>query len=199
MERDDNRWLDEYLDHALAQYGRAEPRPGIENRILATLSAEEARAVPAYRWKWVVLAACSAVASLMLVAIHLNRQTHQQAVPANKQSVPTRTIAHDVNKTTAPDAQAQSSSLARLAPRPRRLARPRSVSTSQATELAKLSQFPSPAPLSEQERILARYVSEHREQAVMLARAQTDLLDQERREEQNPKAATAVTSPNNQR
>ena len=40
----------------------------------------------------------------------------------------------------------------------------------------KADQFPSPLPLSEQEQMLARYVAKHRDRAVLMARAQTELI-----------------------
>lgn len=42
--------------------------------------------------------------------------------------------------------------------------------------VAKAEQFPSPLPLSEQEQMLARCVAEHRDRAVLVARAQTELI-----------------------
>jgi hypothetical protein len=47
----------------------------------------------------------------------------------------------------------------------------------------KLDQFPSPQPLSEQEKILASYVQEYPENAVLLARARTEALRKDQLEE----------------
>lgn len=47
----------------------------------------------------------------------------------------------------------------------------------------KLDRFPSPQPLSEQEKILASYVEKYPEQAVLLARARTEALRQDQLEE----------------
>ena len=49
----------------------------------------------------------------------------------------------------------------------------------------KLEQFPSPQPLSEQEKLLQNYVAENPEQAVLLARARTEALRQDQLEEMN--------------
>ena len=49
----------------------------------------------------------------------------------------------------------------------------------------KLEQFPSPQPLSEQEKLLQNYVAENPEQAVLLARARTEALRQDQFEEMN--------------
>jgi hypothetical protein len=184
MERDDKeRLLDQYIDSALAKYGRAEPRPGIETRIIAGLRAEEARSVLTHRWKWMVLTACSALAISAFIAIHFNAGRSHKPVIAVQQTVGSHGVPR-VGSEGSPHLGGQEAGLATPS---RRVTRHRSAGTSEATELAKLNQFPSPAPLSEQEQILTRYVSEHRRQAVMLARAQTDLFDRERREEQGPK------------
>jgi hypothetical protein len=47
----------------------------------------------------------------------------------------------------------------------------------------KLGRFPSPQPLSEQERLLQKYVAENPEQAVLLARARDEALRQDQLEE----------------
>jgi hypothetical protein len=47
----------------------------------------------------------------------------------------------------------------------------------------KLAQFPSPQPLSEQERILASYVAKYPEQAALVAQARAQALQQDREEE----------------
>jgi hypothetical protein len=47
----------------------------------------------------------------------------------------------------------------------------------------RLDQFPSPQPLSEQEKILASYVEKYPERSVLLARARTEALRQDQLEE----------------
>jgi hypothetical protein len=49
----------------------------------------------------------------------------------------------------------------------------------------KLSQFPSPQPLSEQERLLENYVAKYPERAVLLARARLEALQRDQLEEMN--------------
>ncbi|MGD0417120.1 MAG: hypothetical protein ABSA80_17310 [Terriglobales bacterium] len=53
----------------------------------------------------------------------------------------------------------------------------------------KLAQFPSPQPLSEQERILASYVALYPETAALVAQARAEALQRDREEE----AAEAAT------
>jgi hypothetical protein len=47
----------------------------------------------------------------------------------------------------------------------------------------KLDLFPSPHPLSKQEKILASYIAQFRDEAVMVARARTEALRKDREEE----------------
>jgi len=47
----------------------------------------------------------------------------------------------------------------------------------------KLEQFPSPQPLSEQERILANYVGKYPEHATLIARARSEALQRDQLEE----------------
>lgn len=60
----------------------------------------------------------------------------------------------------------------------------------------KLEQFPSPIPLNEQEKMLARYVQEFPRKAALVARAQTDLRKRDEREMAAPwpKSAEATSS-----
>lgn len=154
MEPEDNQWLDEYLNDALAQYGKGEPRPGIENRILSTLRAEEARAVPPHRWKWMALAACSAVAILVFIAIGFNERRTQQPVIVIQQSVPTNAVPHVAHEGAQHlDKEPQLSSPVRLATRSRKHEAQRSGSA-----VRKQAQFPSPKPLTEQQKLLLAYL-----------------------------------------
>jgi hypothetical protein len=56
--------------------------------------------------------------------------------------------------------------------------------TQVAKALPKLDQFPSPQPLSEQEKLLASYVAAYPKQAALLAKLRTAELERERIEEQ---------------
>jgi hypothetical protein len=47
----------------------------------------------------------------------------------------------------------------------------------------KLDQFPSPQPLSEQEKILANYVARFHDEALLVARARSESLQRDREED----------------
>ena len=46
------REVDQWLDSALRQYGKADARPGLEIRVLANLKAERDRIAAPHRWWW---------------------------------------------------------------------------------------------------------------------------------------------------
>ena len=63
------RFIDEWLDRTLTQYGQAEPRPGLENRVLAAVRAERVRARP-LRWRWQPVLAALSAGLLIAAAMH---------------------------------------------------------------------------------------------------------------------------------
>jgi len=153
MKPDEREHLaDRLLDTGLKQYADAEPRPGLEDRILANLRAEQAR-VSAPRW-WPTVAA---VAAVLLIAITLwfarkpGRTTptvtanHAPAVPA----VGNQTASGIA--TSMPRAHFPAVSVARFQPKPH---------VRQSVALPKLEQFPSARPLSKQEKLMLAYVQQ---------------------------------------
>jgi hypothetical protein len=62
---DEQVWLDDRIDHALASYTPFEPRPGLEQRILASVAAA-GRPRP---WGWRPLWALAAASLIAVVAI----------------------------------------------------------------------------------------------------------------------------------
>jgi hypothetical protein len=163
------------LDAALAKYAKVEPRTGLEERILANLQAEREHATLRERWLWEVAAA---FAMVVIVIIGLNwKTTTRSAAP----------VAHRP-PAVAPSVELPSPQIASTRPRnsksTARSGRRRSHSTAPANP--KLDQFPSPQPLSDQEKILASYVDAYPEHAVLLARARTEEFHRDQIEEKRP-------------
>jgi hypothetical protein len=168
-ERDD---LDRTLDAALAKYASVEPREGLEERILANLRAAGMRAAQRTSWSWgfAVLAAILAIAAVGVwkwskptqtpVAIHTSTPKQAPVVPdlahRDWNNVPPRSL-------------------------PRQTARHQPEREVVAAD-PKLDVFPSPLPLSEQEKILASYVSQYPQHAALVAEARMDDLRQESEE-----------------
>lgn len=162
-----NADLDRILDTALAKYAAVEPRAGLEGRILANLRAERSQVRSRSWWKWGLAAA---VAAMFVIALAL-------ALRPGKSSKPT--IASHANLTVQPAHKPEEPSMSRdriaVKDMPKPVHRLRIHSYSQTTTalVPKLDQFPSPRPLTEQEKMALEYVRNSPVQAALIARAQT--------------------------
>jgi hypothetical protein len=169
MELRDNDRLDRWLDGALQQYGSAEPRGGIEGRILATIAAERQRL--ALRWRWGL-----AVASVLAIcgALALWRGSFLNVPHTNKTVVVQVPIEQSRSNQIAPQMQEDDRGKLRIRGAAENSRRARKLKTVELASEPRLEQFPSPRPLSEQEQLLKRYVRDFPGQAEMVARAQAD-------------------------
>lgn len=159
--------LDRVLDVALAKYA-AEPRAGLEERVLANLRAETARGAERVWRRWCVLAAV--VAALVIVAA-LSWRPGRSARPTNHVAIAMPTTQPASTQVAASGEPREVRLQAGHALRKTRRHRaPDAVVAAQP----KLEQFPSPQPLSEQERALAMYVSQFPREAELIARAQEE-------------------------
>jgi hypothetical protein len=146
--------MDEVLDSLLANYSSAEPRPGLETRILANLrdapGREALRGPWNFRWLW---AGTAVVAAIVVALVLIGRGGYApqppNAVVQARQPVSSQPEIQSVGPETANTIPA--SHRKKLAP-----------THHQDVNLA-LSQrpsvFPTPTPLSEQERLLLSYYS----------------------------------------
>jgi|SRR5580658_829937 hypothetical protein len=178
--------LDSALDAALAKYAAVEPRAGLDGRILANLRAEPARVRDRSWWRWCV---AGALATVVVVALALAWRSGKPSRPivANHSSPTTQASKEQATKVTstggANERPLHASNLAR---------RPTTDPVRRATVVAanptpdrpqldqpKLDQFPSPRPLSEQEKILQSYVAQYPEKAVLIARARSEALQRD--------------------
>lgn len=147
-ERDE---LDILLDRALESYAAAQPRPGLEQRVMANVRAAGKRG----RWRlaiWVpaLAAVCTAVV-LAALALRAPRVT----IPAPE---PPRVVARQQPAAASPArAPVQAS-------RPK-AGRAATVAVRRPAPLPKLEQFPSPAPVSEEVRALLEWTRKSRELA----------------------------------
>lgn len=173
--------LDRELDAALAKYAAVEPRPGLEARVLANLRAQETQVAGRSWWRWGVGAILAAVIiaaiAISLRPSHPGREQVQKNPPvpvAPRHDEPKdKFVANrEGNKTsipgpTGPTAAHHNNSAA---------------ITVSATARPKLDRFPSPTPLSEQEKILANYVTQYPEHAALVAEARTEQLRRDEEE-----------------
>jgi hypothetical protein len=169
-ERDVERWV----DLALRNYGKAEPRPGLEDRVLAKLQAERSRIASGRRWWW---AAGTATATAVVIAVVLwvGKSGHERN-PAN-------TMGATATTQLEPRAPLQSGPAPHVSHPAReikqRLPSSRWVREVVAETTPKLGQFPSRRKLSKEESLLVRHLNEQSHKEALLeataTRAEVDL------------------------
>lgn len=170
MEHHGNNHLEEWLDNALREHGNAEPRPGLEKRVLAKLNSA-ANDVEIGRF-WLRGFAAAAVAGCVTVSIWIGTNR-----PARKWIAVARTpiAGHEKDKprndvSPSPERITTQSAMAHRSP-PKLSREPR------------LAQFPSSQPLSEQEQLLARYVQNFPQEARIVAGEQARAENERQLEE----------------
>jgi len=173
--------LDRELDAALAKYALAEPRAGLEERVLANLRGAQKHAAAGW-WRWTAAAALAA--AVILVVASLTGKMGQRVPGITEHSAPVVTQKIVPSGVEMPDSHPTGvrKPAVRVAHR----------QPAMVTSAPRLEQFPSPQPLSEQEAILARYVSRYPEHAALIAQARTEELRRDMAEEMD----SAVTGGN---
>ena len=167
-DQEKDKQIDNMLDSLLANYSSAEPRPGLETRILANLrdaeSREASRGWWGFKWLWAGVALAALVVAGVLIGgkrhvappSHTVVQTAQPAVQPTIQqpSVQQPNVQQTGVQSRAPEAVGQEQGIHRhksLTPVPQQNA---TLAWSQRPAV-----FPTPTPLSEQERLLLSYYS----------------------------------------
>jgi hypothetical protein len=164
---------DRVLDVALAKYAAVEPHAGLEARILANLRAEQTRTPDRAWWHWSLPAAVIAVLVVALsLAWRSGKPTHP--VDATVQPSPQRSGTRLLSNRGG--SQVRGNHVLPHKHEAQTTAVRRSRSEDVAAAAPKLDQFPSPRPLSEQEKMLRSYVAENPERAVLIARARSEAL-----------------------
>jgi len=178
----ENDALADELDRALARYAAVEPRTGFEARLLANLRARQEHAPVGVGWRWPWAGAVTLV--VLVLALSL---TWRSGKPQPGKSIDQGTTQEGRDGQIAERAS-QQNRLARALPsvQTARAHRP-PLSTAAVRPAPHLKQFPSPQPLSEQEKILTRYVATYPEHAALIAEARTEALRRDAVEEmRNP-------------
>lgn len=159
--------LDRVLNTALALYATVEAREGLEQRILANLRSQESSA----RSKWWTWGLAAAVLAMIIVAVAWSFSGHLRPSVANHPAVPQTPeplAPQRTDNTTARD----------IAPVRKRVVR----RTTLRDNNPKLDQFPSPQPMSEQEKLLAMYINQDPNHAALIAEARMEALRQDEAE-----------------
>lgn len=139
MKHDNPQFVDYLLDATLERYSSVEPRTGLEGRILAGVAA---RWRSARRRNWTLALAFSALAVAAFVFAVLTPRRNPASVAPPEQVA-----------TAQPEAVIPRASFSRELPPVRNVQKPTAIPQ-------RPRQFPTPAPLSEQEKLLLLYVQE---------------------------------------
>jgi len=138
-----DQFVDELLEASLKQYHGEEPRSGLEMRILAGIRTRERWA--RRHWLGWAVAACAGILAIIVLTLHFAPAPLRQPTPRAALPQPV---------TTPPAPAIISQQQPRLGAR-RPTARARKV----ATRHSRPEQFPTPMPLTEQEKLLLAYVN----------------------------------------
>ena len=129
---DRNKQIDKWLDTALAEYGNAEPRMGLETRVLSNLRAKRERRREGWQRWWPALAAVAAMVLVFAVLLF----SHRGVAP------PKQSIANTPRQTLPTPSPAPS--FARSVPKHVRRPSPQPVIVpTQDSDLPRLATFPS--------------------------------------------------------
>lgn len=155
--KNNDRKLEEMLDSMLSTYSSAEPRPGLETRILANLNEQSAQRTSGWRIGWIWIGGIATAVAVILLMTYLRRP---QPLPVHPEmaSRPSR------QETGIPKRSQETSLLPAVTPKhspSRRVTQVASGAHPVAKERAEVRQevFPSRSPLSEQEKLLLRYLA----------------------------------------
>jgi hypothetical protein len=147
--KDLNQFIDDLLDAGLARYSNVTPRPGLEGRMLANVRAERER----NSWfLWAGMLAAGAVAAIIVVGVFdLARSIGRPASPlaaTTRQSAPQVVASLPAVEPALPPPPSRQAAKERV---------PRIVAET-ARQETRLDVFPSPQPMTEQEKLLLEYV-----------------------------------------
>jgi len=176
-EQEKDKQLDELLDSMLSQYAAEKPRPGLETRVLASI-AESLRPGPVNVWRWLWLGAGAAAIAAVVIVVLVSTQS--------RPTLPAPTISQSQQQQSSPQVGLTTPEINGV-PRTAVGRRKRSIRRARVIE-ARQDVFPSPEPLSEQEKLMLRYLSATPRQE-LLAQSHPDPLpdDLALRDESQPR------------
>jgi hypothetical protein len=159
-----DKMLDEMLDSALAEYSQVEPRPGLENRILAGLASGE-RAVK-WDWRWAVAFAAACIVIALLVAprekkglLQIGTKTPEEVITGNTNSPAVITSGREARpRGNLASNLHQHQGVSHQNAQPRAAVPHDNVPKHPVVAVVKQPVFPAPSPLSEQEKLLFAYL-----------------------------------------
>lgn len=140
MDDNEKSFVEELLDASLRHYASSEPRPGLEGRVMAGVRARQETSRRRSAWAWVIGVAVAAAMITMLLIQWPHRQPAQ--LPATAKA----------------SATVSAPTVAKIAPpvHPPLLRRTPLIVPKGWVD-SRPQQFPTPRPLSEQEKLLLAY------------------------------------------
>jgi hypothetical protein len=151
-----DRQMDEMLDSLLAAYSSMEPRPGLETRILASLRDAPSREASPTPWnfKWLWAGAAIAAAIIVGVALLVGHRNDKAPVVVQKSPAPVQPQSPQMQHNTP-------QIMPEIATHPRRhgATAPPATQNSGLALGQRPANFPTPTPLSEQERLMLAYLA----------------------------------------
>lgn len=147
-EQEKDKQLDELLDQMLCHYAAEQPRPGLETRVLARI-AESCRPRPVNVWHWLWLGTGAAVIAAIVIVFLVSTQS--------RSNHPAPTISQKQQQQPSPQVTLTFPEIHGVT-RPAVRHAKRSIPRARVVEVRQ-DVFPSPEPLSEQEKLMLRYLS----------------------------------------
>jgi hypothetical protein len=187
--------LDRTVNDTLEKFADVEPRAGLEQRVLARLRGQQEREAGAFLWRWATVVTLVAVGFVLSLSAVLHRVKPENGIALRRALVTTPNL---------PNLETHAANRGASNPIPahragdRKTTQPRLVRhvATPAVSAPRLDRFPSPRPLSEQEKILQTYFSTHPEDAVLVARAWAEVRRRDAEEETSE--ATGMREGNSQ-
>ncbi len=183
QEKDKQMQIDDMLDSLLANYSSAEPRPGLETRIMANLilanprdaeSREASRGWWGFKWLW----AGAALAAVIVIGVLIGGKRH--AAPPSRTVVQiAQPAAQQPQVQPKPPETAPEIARKQRQRRPHRAAMITAARNSGLKPEARPANFPTPFPLSEQERLMLAYLNNRPRQEVIAQMQRTDQKEAE--------------------
>jgi hypothetical protein len=183
--KDYEKNADRWLDGALKQYGEAEPRAGLERRILANLCNAEQASMRGWK-SWAALAAVGLVIGAVIFVVQPSRD-----VPRIVVSTRARTQAASENLGQEPPISTEASSAPKAVPHSARRRQVFAIRLAKA--VPQLDQFPSPQPVSAQDKPLLQYLRNAARSGVVRAAIDPQSLAEQK--SADPFSAATATPP----
>ena len=192
-EQDNEKQLDQLLDSLLSRHSDAQPRPGLETRILATVRAQAGEQKrPGWRqiWMWAGAAAAIAIIAVLMMMNHGARRAPGAPTIANTPHPPIISP-----KNPPVDHQQVAEEPPERKHSPARQTQP--VAVSAVHEAVRQEVFPTATPLSDQERMLLGYLAgTPRQEIIAQSKPDQPSLDETLEEQIVPETQPVVQRSN---